>query len=66
MTYTFRCVDAGAPTCSGRVTAETEEELRDKLIQHLTRHGVTTPNDTLVDYLVAVGTGRENSIPLHS
>ncbi len=66
MNYTFRCVDAGAPTCFARVKANTEQELRDKLIEHLGQHGVTRPNDTLVDYLLAVGTGREDSHPLHS
>lgn len=62
MRYTFRCVDAGAPTCAGRVKADSEEELRAKLIQHLDRHGVTRPNDTLVDYLLAVGTGRTQAM----
>lgn len=52
MTYHFRCVDAGARSCRGRVRAETEGELRDKLAQHLTSHGVTEPNDTLMDHLV--------------
>lgn len=65
MNYTFRCVDAGAPTCFARVDANAEQELRDKLIEHLSRH-VTRPNDTLVDYLLTVGTGREDSAPLHS
>lgn len=66
MNYTFRCVEAGAPTCFSSVTADTEEELRNKLIQHLGRHGVTRPNETLVDYLLAVGTGRQYSVPLDS
>lgn len=48
----------------GRVNADSEEELRAKLTQHLRHHGVTRPNDTLVDYLVAVGTGRRQSLPL--
>lgn len=55
MSYEFRCVDAGAPTCSGHLTAGTEEELRDKLAQHLKRHKVE-PNATVLDHLVAVST----------
>ncbi|MPZ66917.1 MAG: DUF1059 domain-containing protein [Pseudonocardiaceae bacterium] len=65
MNYTFRCVDAGAPTCFSSFAANTEEELRNTLIQHLGRHGVTKPNETLVDYLLAVGTGRQHSLPLN-
>lgn len=63
MTYRFRCVEAGAPTCGGQVTAETEEELRGKLAQHLTKHGVTEPNETLMDHLVQVASGRGGSDP---
>lgn len=62
MRYTFRCVEAGAPTCMARLRADSEEELRAKLIQHLSRHGVARPNETLLDYLLAVGTGRRPSL----
>ncbi|MPY80603.1 MAG: DUF1059 domain-containing protein [Actinophytocola sp.] len=53
MSYDFRCRDAGAPTCGGHITAESEQELRDKLTAHLRKHGVDTPNETLLDHLVA-------------
>lgn len=64
MTYEFRCADAGAPTCAGHLTASNEDELRDKLLQHLARHEVT-PNATLVDHLVASATVRGGSNPPH-
>lgn len=66
MNYTFRCVDVGAPTCLAGIRADTEEELRSELIRHLSRHGVTKPNETLLDYLLAVGTGRQDSVPVDS
>lgn len=53
MSYDFHCTDAGAPTCRGHVTADSEEELRAKLAEHLRAHGVEKPNDTLMDHLVA-------------
>ena len=57
MTYHFRCAQAGAPSCRGQVRAETEEELREKLAQHVAiKHGVT-PNETLIDHLVQVASG---------
>lgn len=48
----------------GSINADSEEQLRARITQHLSHHGVTRPNDTLVDYLVAVGTGRQESVPL--
>ncbi|MGH4022211.1 MAG: DUF1059 domain-containing protein [Pseudonocardiaceae bacterium] len=66
MTYHFRCVDAGAPSCWGSVRASTEQELRDKLAQHLARHGVTVPNETLMDHLIKVTIGRGGSGPRHT
>ncbi len=58
MRYEFRCQDAGAPTCGGRARADTEEELRPKLMQHLRKHGVDRPNETLLAHLVAVSEER--------
>jgi predicted small metal-binding protein len=52
--YDFHCVDAGAPSCRGHVKADSEEELRAKLTEHLKKHDVHEPNDTLLDHLVAV------------
>lgn len=66
MTYQFSCVQAGAPSCRARVSAATEEELRQKLAQHLTRHGVTEPNETLMDHLLKVTTERGGSGPRHA
>lgn len=53
MSYDFHCRDAGAPSCRGHITAETEQELRDKLAEHLRKHDVDQPNETLLDHLVA-------------
>lgn len=66
MTYHFSCAQAGAPSCGGRVSAATEGELRQKLAQHLTRHGVTEPNETLMDHLVKVTIERGGSGPRHA
>ncbi len=53
--YEFRCADAGATSCGGRVAAQGEDELRKKLAKHVAKkHGIKEPNDTLVDHLVAV------------
>lgn len=54
MPYDFRCVSAGAPTCRGHIKADTEEDLRVKLAEHLKKHDVDEPNDTLLDHLVSV------------
>lgn len=54
MTHEFFCKDAGAATCGGHIKAENEEEFKAKLLDHLAKkHGVTEPNDTLVDYLMS-------------
>ncbi len=53
MSYEFSCADAGAPTCGGKVSAQTEEELRSKLAEHLKKHNVTAPNETVMEHLVA-------------
>lgn len=53
MTYDFHCRDAGAPSCGAHITADTEQELRDKLTEHLRKHDVNQPNETLLDHLVA-------------
>lgn len=54
MTHEFFCKDAGATSCSGHVKADNEEEFKTKLLDHLAKkHGVTEPNDTLVDYLMS-------------
>lgn len=66
MSYEFRCVDAGAPTCSGHITARTEDELRKKLAKHLGKHGVSVPNETLMDHLVAVARESSDSGPRHA
>lgn len=64
--YEFRCVDAGAPSCSAKVKAETEEELRAALLAHLAKHKVTEPNETLMAHLVAVAEQRgSGSAPGH-
>lgn len=52
-THEFHCKDAGATSCGGHIKAENEEEFKGKLLDHLAKkHGVTEPNDTLVDYLM--------------
>lgn len=52
MTHEFFCKDAGA-TCGGHIKAADEATFKDKLVDHLAKkHGVTEPNDTLVDYLM--------------
>ncbi len=53
MSYDFHCRDAGAPSCGAHIKAESEEELREKLTEHLRKHDVETPNETLLDHLVA-------------
>ncbi|GAA5106750.1 DUF1059 domain-containing protein [Haloechinothrix salitolerans] len=53
MTYDFHCRDAGAPSCGTHIKAESEQELREKLTEHLRKHDVETPNETLLDHLVA-------------
>lgn len=62
MSYEFYCKEAGAATCRGHITASTEEELKAKLADHVRkRHGVTEPNQTLLDHLLAVTRGRTDS-----
>ncbi|WP_219415767.1 DUF1059 domain-containing protein [Pseudonocardia nigra] len=54
MSYEFSCAAAGAVTCGCEVKAESEEELRKVLTDHLAKkHKVRTPNETLLDHLVA-------------
>lgn len=60
MTHEFFCKQAGAISCGGHIKADSEEEFKSKLLDHLAKkHGVTEPNDTLVDYLMTkVTTGK--------
>jgi predicted small metal-binding protein len=54
MSYEYSCAGAGAVTCGCKVTANSEEELREILAAHLAKkHKVPTPNETLMDHLVA-------------
>jgi predicted small metal-binding protein len=54
----IHCRDAGAVSCRGHVTADDEEEFKQKLLAHLAKdHGVEHPNDTLVDYLMSLASG---------
>lgn len=53
MSYDFHCRDAGATSCGAHITAGSEAELREKLAEHLRKHDVETPNETLLDHLVA-------------
>lgn len=53
MTHEFYCKDAGAVSCRGHIKADDEETFKTKLVDHLAaKHGVTEPNDTLVDFLL--------------
>jgi len=55
MTIDFNCKDAGAVSCGGHIKAESEDDFKVKLLDHLEKkHGVTEPNATLVDYLMSV------------
>jgi predicted small metal-binding protein len=59
MGYELRCRDAGAASCGVKITAATEEELKAKAVEHLARrHGVDTPNETILDHLLAVARER--------
>jgi len=53
MGYELRCADAGAVSCGAKVSAATEEELRAKVTEHLKKHDVPVPNETVMDHLVA-------------
>lgn len=54
MSYQYSCADAGAFTCGCKVTAESEEELRGILTEHLAKkHKIATPSATVLDHLVA-------------
>jgi len=60
MSYQYSCAAAGAVTCGCKVTVNSEEELRTVLAEHLAKkHKVTTPNETLLDHLVASATRSE-------
>ncbi|MFP5299303.1 MAG: hypothetical protein ACLGHL_09990 [Actinomycetota bacterium] len=53
----MRCIDAGAASCGGHVKGENEAEFKSNLLKHLAeKHGVSEPNDTLLDYLMGVAT----------
>ena len=59
MGYELRCKDAGAVSCGGRITADTEDELKAKAVEHLARrHGVEEPSETVLDHLLAVAEER--------
>lgn len=61
MSYEYSCAAAGAVTCGLKVTVGTEEELRAALADHLAKkHKVSTPNETLLDHLVASATRTES------
>jgi predicted small metal-binding protein len=60
MSYDLRCRDAGAVSCRGHVRGDDEEEFKVTLLAHLRdKHGVERPNDTLVDYLMSVASGKD-------
>jgi predicted small metal-binding protein len=63
MSYEVYCKDAGAASCRGHVKADSEDDFKSKLLTHLReKHGVVTPNDTVVDYLMSLAsTAREES-----
>ncbi len=53
MAYEFRCADAGADPCHGSFRAETEQELLEKVADHLrTKHGVQNVSKTLQNYIL--------------
>ncbi len=53
MAYEFRCADAGADPCHGNFRAETEQELLEKVADHLrTKHNVQNVSKTLQNYIL--------------
>ncbi len=57
MSYQYSCAAAGAVTCGLKVTVDNEDDLRAALADHLAKkHKVPTPNETLLDHLVASAT----------
>jgi len=67
MTYQWACAEGGASACRGKITAESEEELRAGLLQHLLKkHNLDNPTDTIVDHLVATARVTGESGPRHA
>lgn len=53
MTLEVRCRDAGCPSCSGRIRADSQEQLEARLAAHLSeKHGIKRPTETIMDYLM--------------
>ncbi len=51
MAYEFRCADAGASSCRWRTTADNQEELLQKVGDHLRKkHKVTQVTKSLQNY----------------
>lgn len=60
MAHRFVCKDAGALPCGAKITASSEEEMADKILEHVKKkHGVENPNQTLVDHLLTTVTRDE-------
>lgn len=58
MSYEFKCQDAGAMSCWGSVSANSEDELRKELAEHVRNTHEVEPNATLLDHLVATAKQR--------
>ena len=56
MTLEFRCAHVGVTDCKSATTAETAEELLEKVAEHArTKHGVEL-NETLINYALTTVT----------
>ncbi len=52
MPYEFRCADAGAEPCHGTVRAETEQELVEKVSDHMRKkHNIQQVSKTLQNFI---------------
>lgn len=50
--YEHSCAKAGAVGCNWKVSANSEEELKAKVVAHAdSKHGVTNMTDTIYSYL---------------
>lgn len=63
MKFSYRCRDAGAYACGARFKARDEDDLTAKLTEHLRKHGVAEPDETVLDHLRAVA--KEEAEPSH-
>ncbi len=53
MPYEFRCADAGAAPCHGSVRAETEQELVEKVADHMReKHNIRQVTKTLQNFIL--------------